>query len=304
MLFGSYMPAPTDKHGKITKLSKYIKDKDPVLKYPIIWAFPISRLKNAVIHSLFSAPGFPQVLFIFDTDEYMKIDKIKHYAMLKQQKDTGTAFSLRDIIADDIDEDHAEYILDASKCDRWIQQASAVSGIPAFLYGSMPLGKLLPGSGEWPPETEDAVRKAVSLVMPDYKSSMDAMKEANGLTEMTDEQEKAFGMKLLHQVFTISLFPLATQAALHGPSRAWYIFSALTNSYRLALYEQQFIHWTDEDCTKEGYDRIFYPALDYVIDNDDVLKAIAFNELPKDNEFCPCGSGKKYKKCHKPFIGA
>ena len=50
--------------------------------------------------------------------------------------------------------------------------------------------------------------------------------------------------------------------------------------------------------TDRHYDRLFNKIKSLIITDDKLLKNMAESRKIYPNDPCPCGSGKKYKKCH------
>lgn len=48
-----------------------------------IWCFPAGDFKTAFTHSMLTAPNAMDLFFILDTDNYVRIDKVKHYQAIR-----------------------------------------------------------------------------------------------------------------------------------------------------------------------------------------------------------------------------
>lgn len=106
MLFGTFQPLfradcnPTFKELKDSALRATGTDVKPqdykgtepepletLLGYRPVWCFPARNFHEAFVHALLTAPNAPDLFFLVESDDYVRIDKVKHWEMVFGQLD-------------------------------------------------------------------------------------------------------------------------------------------------------------------------------------------------------------------------
>lgn len=74
------------------------------------------------------------------------------------------------------------------------------------------------------------------------------------------------------------------------------------NAENLFRLNDKFTIWSYDDCSLGGFDTIVAEMGHYIMDNEKIVERLIVGPKIERNEPCPCGSGKKYKKCHGFWI--
>lgn len=298
MLLGSFQGLPVNEDGKIYTLPEL---KRPFLKevgFAPIWAFPITDLKSAVVHALFTAPNLPEVLYIFDTEDYVRVDKVKHYQYISGNENV----KISDWLGTDVDDMHSEMLIDPIVAEGSIDIMLSVEMLQNFLTGD-DLAIICPCFDDIPNYVQKGIRDEIlskPIFQFDYdKVDLEEFRINLGNKEVYKEYTR---LQTMFKLFCLTIYPFAVDICLNDGASTLKILSGHHNYNKLMEIQNEFSSWSRTDCKKEEYDRLFYKAMDYVIDNDDVLECIVKHRIPYPNDKCPCGSGLKFKKCHGRFV--
>lgn len=72
-----------DVNGNIkVEMASYNEIRVPVNKslgFSPMWVIPVTTFKETLVNLLMCAPNYPRFLCVFDSDNYVKIDKLQHY---------------------------------------------------------------------------------------------------------------------------------------------------------------------------------------------------------------------------------
>lgn len=302
MLFGTFMPVPSDGE-KPTTIKKYAEGhRTAGLDYPAIEAFPIRDVKQATIRALLTKPLFPQAFFIFDTDDFEKYNITKRFKAAKEELDNDAPYSIADLLDESVEDDYAGYLLNATDLDSHVVAYAFPFMFYDFLEGRCQIKDMLPRT-DISDDEEVIIRSDLRGTFPDLNEQVNDFKDQNADFDITDDMVYQFKLESSREGFVISFMPFLVNQVLGKPTKLYYLFSSLTSAHKLDQTYRDFFDWTNEDCSVEGFDMLYYPTLNYVLDDEKVMQAIALNMLPERNDPCPCGCGKKFKQCHGRFIG-
>ena len=78
MILATYQPIQTNPDYDLNATdSPGIKALIEQIGFQPIWCFPANTLKEFYVNSLMVAPNYPEVLYIFDTDDYVALDIVQ-----------------------------------------------------------------------------------------------------------------------------------------------------------------------------------------------------------------------------------
>ena len=74
--------------------------------------------------------------------------------------------------------------------------------------------------------------------------------------------------------------------------------SVMNNINKFIRLENDISIWSYNDCSQEKFEELYEKTKNAIIDDPIKLSILASGQKPERNKPCPCGSNKKYKKCH------
>ena len=280
------------------------------LGYNPYWAVGGKTIKDIILGSIFCAPNNPYVAHIFQTDEYLKVNKVKQelhaYEHIKG--------NFLDFVDENISDDCAEYlvkdmnkgkhrimydlfkILEYNRPDFSVKDGVVVdSGI----FTGLPKEFLEDWSGE--------VKKCCDFVFGNCHF------DRSGAAEIGLSGEGAdifFSAKLAKIVFEVVILPVILElfcridnTEIVDDKQRFDISAIWTERLRYTFRQMYSLYETFVVLCEKGildeitYSHIMQQGRELIIDNDDVLFAL-YEKKMYPNDPCPCGSGKKFKKCH------
>lgn len=281
MILATYQPEKPD-------VSLRLKDPEleNILGYYPIWCFAANNLKEFLINSILAAPNLPEVLYIFETDDYKAVDAVQWntYGYYRCHKELGSydiskCFEI-------CDEKYSEYVVEEIPEDKIILQINLREAIFDTDY-------VCDSKDPYAATLKEIVNMKASLAANFVQSSCQRI----NITGNGDKQ-KALQMvkrRTEKQAFEVYLAPFVVGLATPG----CFIEDALafdSERYLQKLYEISVL-------LTENYNREELPSYER---QDKILNLISSCYLPfapwgkrkiGRNDPCPCGSGKKYKKC-------
>lgn len=313
MLFITAQSAPVkeyDENGEIKQeICDFCEITVPInekLGFRPMWAVPITTFKETLASMLLVAPNYPNYLCIFDTEEYVRIDKVKHYKE----------------VMDDMQE--LSYpIADASLPDYRCEFALNIEKLGAPLcVGNIAEILTFVGTGEHCSElfsiwTKNAVPESFAktlrtyvkeMYLPENASSIRKQMEEVGLANI-DSRVTLNTAWILYRmtVLPIILWGFCTDTKTDmGSGQAGMELSVVESCAKTHVILQelcnQMAYWSMQDCTAEKFDYIYEQTMRFIMDELPLLEAWFEGKKIGRNDRCPCGSGKKYKKCHGPLV--
>ena len=281
----------------------------------IVWAMPItSDWVNSITNISAVAPNYTDLILFFKSKDYHKIDKLA-WEMRVALGDESSSLDVFDYINDDLDDDNAEFIVPYEDVRNHMCDGLAPLSIlkPNSLDYIRIFGSLTPFLKQHPGFVDDFYA-GVDLVKQKmlecgYKF------DSSSLYSIIDEEKKIakvnrewVGAFVLCFNSIILPFFICTNSNIYcggknGFPNDWsqycakYVDSYLKSRNQLSKF---FI----DGCSGgvEEYDKLKAEMRDFFdISLVDVYSARmdGFNR----NEKCPCGSGKKWKKCHGKYYG-
>lgn len=298
MLFGTFQEIPYDNLEELKKDS----NAKPHIVLPWeaprreiqgtgeykMWAFPIDDLSSAVTHALFTAPNVPDIFYIIDTDDYLRINKIKHYQNILNGKEDAAK-----CIDEKAENKYSEFLLkpeELKKANRFVITANILS----FIAGGS-IHEIF-GDGTYiTQETQTFIREEVKKI---------PLMEAGRSDKYSEKEREIFihSSRSFYVNFVLGVMPMLIKIAMEGKAEALWIESGVVNWKKLLIMHNKFTAWSYEDCSIEEYNMLFDETRKYVLDEEWLIVDLLENTLPRPNDKCPCGSGKKFKKCHGRYI--
>lgn len=300
MLLGSFQEIPNDNKGKIVKIGEVPSHFNEELGFRPVWCFPMDDFESAVFHALTVAPNMPHMFCVFDTDEYYRIDRVKHYQNVLSDKSDDKAIA--GCINGDLDNFHSEIII-----DRNIAEKSMIFSMPLNQFVHVGHGIHFNEMVGSPPDVFKNAPSDADTIIAEVLGRIPCMKLENTIPEdggfgSIPINEKTFELYAMHtdymKRFSLTLFPALYHLLHDGRTlMIWVKCMIPCLSQVMKLCFQDFPKWANEDCSSGKYDEMIESFKKYLITNEDVLDAYCRNKLPQRNDKCLCGSGKRFKKC-------
>lgn len=284
MLFATYQRAET-----IEKL-----DEESIKPYTI-WAVPAENLEDLFLSSFCCAPNRMEALIFFECENYIRIDKVKWYQAIKDHPNGG--INPKDYISNDSDDLHSEFLVET------IELENIKMLIPLFEVGDSS-DILSRGSLKLEGEPANYLWGLASRIVHELRMPGEA-NMAFGMDENYAKYRADFQPRKI--AFELVYMPFAHKFLTAKPGQITFnvVYLAKMFSHNAAQFlrlSNKFTYWSYNDCSLEGFDSIIEEMRHYILDNEEVAERLIGGPPIGWNELCPCGSGKKYKKCHGFWI--
>lgn len=284
MLLGTYQEFPYNSDKKMCKISEVPRKIYKEINMAPVWAFPLNSMADAFIHSSFTAPNIPQLFYIFETDNYIRFDKIKHYQNIKNKIDT-----LSDCIDENIEDKYSEFVVTPEELEKSIKLTFCVTGVVPFLNGE-DISCIVTKSV--------AIEKDLQKYLRDICMGLGPVNELlNAKWDLNNEDDFRRYNEYNRIVFEAVFLPMAYLFIAEGKFDFRYALACNHNHLSIVRTRNNFALYSYNDCSKEMYDRLYEEMGRYLVTDPKLLELIAKNEIPSRNDLCPCGSGIKFKKC-------
>ena len=313
MKFISLQLAPSkcwkDAQGKLhrTAVDTFRETSIPVnesLGFAPLWAVPVTTFQETMTRMLLMAPTMPQLCCVFDTDDYVRIDKVAYHQLLNEHKGNleGVALPVAD---PELPDYLCEYCLDASKVEPVPRMMGEVLCVETLLKDGTGFGpalnqhmvKKLPA--DWEKKVAAYLRS-----MPKYTIDPG---EAKLLGQAWQRLQMAW-FSYRYTILPVLLWGLCLDTRAQDLTDGQYgiylgALEACRHSLsRLMNLSNQFAAWTMGDCSLADYQELYAKVRDGIVDSLPLLEAWASNKPIGRNDLCPCGSGLKFKKCHGRYV--
>lgn len=301
MLFGTYqeMFDTMNMPKNCLNPNRYYNKK---LGFSPLWAFPVEDLAGFATHSICTAPNFADIFYLIETDDYVRVNKVKHYQMIAEgkYKEKREEIDLSPVIDDEADNDHSEFLLNPDtigianiKCMCFIGNAKE-NAYDQLKFIAPPI------------IADDRVMWEIARVIEHFAKKIpefdfEEMEHRLLQSGYSAEYAKVEGkQRILKYIFELVVLPYVYEIYVRrNTNLTGYKLGALAyNAYKILTAENDFALWSYGDCRLEDYDRLFNKIKSLIITDDKLLKNMAESRKIYPNDPCPCGSGKKYKKCH------
>lgn len=291
MYFIAIEPIPLDKNGEIAKTFDYaVYSNSDGFDYPAILAVPVTNFLETLVSLLMSTPNMPMVLNLYKADEYVKITKRSAYENLNKENKKYE-------LTNSSDKRLVDYVLNRNNIG-YPLYSSSILNIYNIMEGGIDVGALFGLEPGKMLSKEHA--KKIGMYM------YETMVKVTGDIEDT---EKLF-QELFH-IYQYTALPVVVDLLVRSFGEGSkcefdnelkfnleYIQSVHKNRQSIINYQNKIAEWIKGDMPNEEIVEIYENIQDEIIENRDVLEQLYFNRKIGRNDPCPCGSGKKYKKCH------
>lgn len=258
-----------------------------------IWAVPVKNLHDLFLSLFCCAPNRLDTLIFFENEHFIKIDKIKWYQTISDESAEGI-YDPKEYISEDTDDLHSEFLVK----DISLEQIKMI--IPIIEIGDAP--NILPeyrGA-----KLNDEVQNYLMGLAMDMIANIHMPIERNvafGMDRdyaeyrcMMSPKKFAFEMIYLPIVFHM----LTADEGTHTVNIRYLANMISYNADDFFKLNDKFTMWSYDDCSLSGFDSLTTEMGHYIVDNEKLLQRLMTGPKIERNETCPCGSGKKYKKCH------
>lgn len=253
-------------------------------EYPV-FCFPARSADEFRFRSLLAAPCKPECLVFFDTDDYVRFDAVTWNNILTLPRDTDFDGKFAAMF-DDVDERFSEYVVSQSRLKEKIEVIDIKQLIEEDTFGCKSQdGEAVDVGTQMVSLNQDAVRKMVRDNMPKTKNV-----RRNDLSAMLYQTAfvyylGGFMWNVINDrvISIVDLFPFTWCHDNESSRINWMRFQEL----REKIFDtadggshDEYLEMCDALAQSVGAERsMFLPSF-------------------KRNDPCPCGSGKKLKKCH------
>lgn len=313
MKFITLQDAPSrrfkDDNGAVkVEFSNYSNITVPVNKslgFAPMWAIPITTFKETLADLLLCAPNYPRFVCIFESNNYVRIDKLKHYRNIMDGRyDDDKRSEVYPLASDDLPDYLTEYCLDIHKLPNPISMGSTAAIDLILANGSNANAAFDISHSRMPPNDEEKFSLLLQLYLRQLPQFEMLLSDSAGFSNK--EAREKFNAAWYKYRYTV--LPLILSIYCDDVSKDSrridniYLESCVHNVMNLMNAANDEAHWSYSDCSLEKYLVIHQRVLDLIIDSKPVLERLFFKEPIGRNENCPCGSGIKYKKCHGRYI--
>lgn len=291
------------------------------LDFKILWAIPITTFKETLLSMLLTAPNYPECLFVFDSDEFVRIDKVKYYQQINDLSKGVISYDDFHLpIADEsLSDIYTEYCLDRSflsSSHNSIDCISSIMNTSNFLKESYELGSFdlslffMISNINYPLQFEQSwvdVFRDMFMKFPSNRISIDLIEQQYkdiGASDVAFRSNMVFNWyRYKFVVLPVLLYALCKDTALNDDSDSMFInlpsiSTCISQINEFISLDLDMGIWSKTDCSYEGYTKILNKGLSLIPDDPNILDRLFDGNPIKRNELCPCGSNKKYKKCH------
>ena len=310
-LFGTYQPLYSDDDLKRGRQFRQWRDWSAMTGFAHpIWAFACDTPADAIVGSYLAAPRFPEILLMFESNQYVRIDKKKWYLAIGRGED-GTV-SLDDIRADDsLPDALCEFIVDRQVYDDTRLAFADEASQHNVMLNIVTLDECLEGGQKacicsFAMTDEQAAYLTASL---STYLDVHAYRESHLDTTMAvqtslDEQRKAWKVRNFSRAWSVDVTILPTLVRIIKGIEPFHdiMVQGYTLHYNYLVQQyMRFCRWQERPVDDDTLVDVVSSMQAVLIENPDVVAWLVSSGSVGRNDPCPCGSGKKFKKCHGRF---
>lgn len=249
------------------------------LGFKPLWAIPVTTFKETLISMIFTAPNYPQILYLIETEDYTLVDKVKYYQNLSAENNEVPI---------------AKEGTPMHKCEAVIDRQADIELIWASPILSMT-----------PLYTGEAVRGTTVFFKYLEKIpllDLEYMTKQFELSDMANAEVRALShacwIPYKYTILPLLLYSLCGDLSAEEMNIDFVSFETTRNAKRMMSLENRFARWSYGDCKESEFDEIYDAISNLIIDNKELLEFFFDGNKVGRNEKCPCGSNIKFKKCH------
>ena len=269
-------------------------NKNEVEPYSV-WAVPAKDLHELFLALFCCAPNRMETLIFFESDQFLRIDKIKWYQAIMNGD-----YNPKHYISRNSDDLHSEFLVETIKTEQ-IKML-----VPIIKIGESPtILDMLECLGiQIKQDTENYLMGLSMSIIAKTSFSVEGNitlgmeRKYAEYRCMMQPKKTAFEM-----VYLPIFFYLLTESQCSAALNIAYLANMIScNAEKLFRLNNKFTKWSYDTCSIEGFDAIIAEMEHCIIDNEEIVKRLIIGPKIERNELCPCGSGKKYKKCHGVWV--
>lgn len=253
-------------------------------EYPV-FCFPARSADEFRFRSLLAAPCKPECLIFFDTDDYVRFDAVTWNNILTLPRDTDF-YGKFESMFDDVDERFSEYVVPQSRLKEKIEVIDIKQLIEEDTFGCKSQdGEAVDVGTQMVSLNQDIAQKMVRDNMPKTKNV-----RRNDLSAMLYQTAfvyylGGFMWNVISDkvISVVDLLPFTWCNDSESSRMDWMRFQELRGK----------IFDTDNGGSHDEY----LEMCDALIQSVGAERSMFLSRF-KRNDPCPCGSGKKLKKCH------
>ena len=237
-----------------------------------IWCVNAESIEDFLFETYCCAPNYAQELVIFEAEDFITIDKCAWYDRIRKKN-----YEIDDTVVNPENKRFVEYVVPDIK--------NILFRMPVDIKNYYPKFEDLEMINPYLDAIFDIARK--------YQQNIYTINKI-GQREKVDTNKHPRFLQL-HKNINVEtgVFPIMYSLVIkHDP----FDFTRFQGQKAHEVYSL-FIDWTENDCTEEGLTRVRKRFDGLFEKNFDIVKAKMKNKKISRNDPCPCGSGKKYKKC-------
>lgn len=297
MLIGTFQKFPHDEDGKYCNPIDVKRKFYPELGFAPVWGFPIESVEDFFAQSICIFPNFPEILYVVDVDNYLKLDKVRWHKDRKEK----TVGNIKDYIDPNLPNERSEFLLNPSDIfgpGNQIKVIVNIAAIKSFIDGNCDLKTVMLEVDCFSDDVVPYIRKRMDEAWNSLSTPKVANKEAFTKAEL---ESKILSCKC-KQVFTAVLLPFVYFFATGQAAYPFMTEMCSANLMQMNRLHGEIADWVLNDCSEGLYLEIYNKIRELPIEDYRVLATLAENKSIGRNDKCPCESGKKWKKCHGRLI--
>lgn len=285
MLFATYQSVETLEKIEENRIEPYS-----------IWAVPVVDLHVFFLALFCCAPNRMEALIFFESDRFLRIDKIKWYQAIMDGK-PWSDHNPKDYISEDTDDLHSEFLVETITPER------IKMFVPIVEIGETP--DILEYRGaKMDQNIENYLMRLAMAIIEKFHFPIEKNLTLGMDQEYAEYRSMIQGKKIAFEMvyLPIAFYLLkATEGTVTFNVR--YLANMISyNAEKLRKLNNKFTMWSYDDCSLEEFNIIVAEMEHCIIDNEEFVERLIVGPKIERNELCPCGSGKKYKKCHGPWM--
>lgn len=285
--------------GDTVQAMAHYERKTYGLSYKPIWCLPAEDVETSLIANLLCAPNEPYIALIIESEDYQRVDKVEWYRRIRDGVEELPITSS----ADDL---HSEFVIPSNLLDGGFA-SECFKSMYILPPMSTSLDSLLAFSSEhamssawrelWNHEDfrglfSSTADRVVAELSRSSLWSDEVPSDRLGMRMRSECVRRAFIMTMLPYILQLAQCEPGDRVSL---TSAWCDSMTHTINSLMTLCNRLTI-WSERDCSDSGFDEIIDLMRLCLVSDDEILNSLVAGV--GRNETCPCGSGKKFKKCH------
>lgn len=264
--------------------------------------FPVDDVKSGTAGSICTRYDFAQVFLLLKTDSAVRVNR---YRFLQLMAEGGNGQDMEDAADDTADDAHSMFLVDPhSLYDGRTELVSQIFIMPCVNIGKKDFRfSFLGGGFSYLSEKNPSDTKFMETKLHQCAEKFGKKAKPDILTFLDDTPEE-YRKKLKDSYtaktnFEYLLLPFLLHWILTGSQadRTYFHCCLDTSSELLAMQKKMLAGCSDKEM-EAAYENV----CEHIITDPNVLAVLDGGKIPERNDLCPCGSGKKWKKCHGKLI--